>query len=148
MENSMKKPTAPFSMPETVETKLGLVHAYWRDLKRGANEIPFSDDVILGELADLQMETMLIEVFENPLRFRFDIVGQKILDRYAKTITGKFVDEVVLRNPFEQLDTQCNATLNSRAPTYYRHQAPKPYSRIILPLWGNGRIDMLLGAVV
>jgi len=50
--------------------------------------------------------------------------------------------------PIDELTNQCRATVERRAPTYFRH-APAGgtgYSRLILPLWGNGRIEMLIGA--
>jgi hypothetical protein len=36
--------------------------------------------------------------------------------------------------------------VEARAPTYYR-DAEGPSSRLLLPMWGDGRISMLLGAV-
>ena len=61
-----------------------------------------------------------------------------------------------MRNPFEYLISQCSATVEGCLPTYYRHVAVakpknlalKSYARILLPLWGEGHIRMLLGAVV
>jgi hypothetical protein len=51
---------------------------------------------------------------------------------------------------------QCRATIERRAPTYFRHaptgtphaESGNGYSRLILPLWGNGRTEMSLGGVV
>ena len=36
------------------------------------------------------------------------------------------------------------STLSKATPTYYR---AKDYARLVLPLWGEGEISMLLGAV-
>jgi hypothetical protein len=51
---------------------------------------------------------------------------------------------------------QCKATVEGCAPTYFCQTAarkgdaehPGDYARLLLPLWGSGRIEMLLGAVV
>ena len=99
---------------------------------------------------------MLIGVFENPLRFRFDLIGADLIDWYGETIGNRFVDEIDLHAPFDELTSQCKATVESGVPTYYRQTAagkgdadhPGGYARLLLPLWGNGRIEMLLGAVV
>jgi hypothetical protein len=64
---------------------------------------------------------MLIDVFEKPERFRLNSVGQQLTDQYGETITGKFADELELRNPLEYLPSQCSATIDARAPTYYQH---------------------------
>jgi hypothetical protein len=39
-----------------------------------------------------------------------------------------------------------SATVEGRAPTYYRSGDGAGYSRLVLPLWGDGRIGMLLVA--
>jgi hypothetical protein len=98
---------------------------------------------------------MLIGVFEDPLRFRFDLVGAEVANWYGGAIGTGFLDEIDLHVPFDGLTLQCRATVESAAPTYYRQTASgqgdagRPgYARLLLPLWGNGRIEMLLGAVV
>jgi hypothetical protein len=50
-----------------------------------------------------------------------------------------------LRAPFGYLRAQCSATVEARAPTC--HEDAAGYSRILLPMWGDGHIGMLLGAV-
>ena len=60
---------------------------------------------------------------------------------------GRFIDELVLSGPLEFLRSQCSAAVEARAPTFYRHESKPAYARILLPMWGDGRIGMLLGAV-
>jgi hypothetical protein len=143
-----------YLLPDRLEPDLDRVQAYWTSLKRGENDIPFWDDVKFSMQARLARDVVLLEAFENPLRFRLDLVGDDITQRYGTVITGKFSDEIDLHPPIDELTGQCRATIERRAPTYFRHvPAGKPqhagagYSRLILPLWGNGRIEMLLGAV-
>jgi hypothetical protein len=149
----MTRAVNTFLVPDTLEPDLNRVRAYWDGLKRGGNDIPFWDDVKFSLRARLAREAVLMEVFENPQRFRFDIVGEDVVRRYGKIITGMFSDEIDARVPLDEFTTQCRATVEGRVPTYYR-KAPsgKPeqnggYSRLILPLWGNGRIEMLLAAI-
>jgi hypothetical protein len=145
-----------YLLPDRLEPELDRVRGYWNGLKRGDNDIPFSDDVKFSMQARLARDVILIEVFESPLRFRFGLVGGDIMQRYGAAITGKFSDEIDLHPPIDELTGQCRATIERRAPTYFRHAptgTPQPesgigYSRLILPLWGTGRIEMLLGAVV
>jgi hypothetical protein len=143
-----------YLIPDRLELDLDRVQAYWNGLKRGENDIPFWDDVKFSMQARLARDVILIEAFENPLRFRLDLVGDDITQRYGAAITGKFSDEIDLHPPIDELTSQCLATVERRAPTYFRYPpASKPqqggagYSRLILPLWGNGRIEMLLGAI-
>jgi hypothetical protein len=141
------EPHLAYSVPATVEADLERVRAHWTKLKRGGNEIPFWDDVKLAALPDGGSNAFLIDVFENPRRFRFGLLGSNIATRYSDPISGRFCDEVSPRGPFDQLDAQCAATVAQRAQTYYRHSGSPPYGRLVLPLWGNGRMDMLLAAV-
>jgi osmotically-inducible protein OsmY len=141
-----------YSLPVELEPDLGRIRAYWNGLKRGANDVPFWDDVKLSLRSRLGRESVLIDVFENPLRFRFDLTGADVANRYGGTIGNSFLDEIDLHAPFNELTLQCRATVESCAPTYYCQTASgngdSGYARLLLPLWGNGRIEMLLGAVV
>ncbi len=145
-----------YSLPDELEPDLLRVQAYWTGLKRGANDVPFWDDVKFSLRSRLGRESMLIGVFENPLRFRFDLTGAEVTNWYGGTIDNGFLDEIDLHAPFDELIMQCKATVEGCAPTYYHQTAfrkgdarhPGGYARLLLPLWGNGRIEMLLGAVV
>lgn len=150
----MKHPVIPFSTPKKIAADLDRVHAHWESLERGENRMPFWDDFRISSLPDLADRLTLIDVAEKPKRFRLNSVGQQLTDRYGETVTGKFADEIESRYPLEYLISQCSATVESQAPTYYQHGAgavresggPVSYSRLLLPMWGDGHIGMLLGA--
>jgi hypothetical protein len=150
----MKRSTVPYSVPSKLEADLARLRAYWEGLKRGDAGMPFWDDVNLTALPDLSGRLMLIDVFEKPLRFRFGTVGEELKERYGADYVGKFSDEIEIKRPLHYVSSQCVATMEGRAPTYYRHEVAKHgssraegYSRLILPMWGDGHIGMLLGAV-
>ena len=117
--------------------------------------MPFWDDVKLSSLPDLSGRLMLIEVFDKPVRFRIEILGEELKEQHGRDVVGKFLDEIDTRPPLQYLNSQSSATVESRAPTYYRHGSAKrsgssstdSYARLLLPMWGDGRIGMLLGAV-
>ena len=147
---------APFSLPEKLEPGLARVRAYWEGLKRGAADIPFGDDLNITAMPDMAGRLMLIEVFDKPVRFRLGMLGEQIEGRKCDDAVGKFLDEIEVHAPLQYLNSQASATIESRAPTHYRHGGGRHrrdrspldgYARILLPLWGNGRIGMLLGAV-
>jgi hypothetical protein len=140
----MPAPAVPFALPKTPESSLARVLAYWESLKRADNNMPFWDDVKLSNLPDLADRLLLIDAFALPERFRFRTVGSGLAQRYGEALNGKFLDEMNLRAPFGYLRAQCSATIESRAPTFH---ADAGYSRILMPMWGDGHIGMLLGAV-
>lgn len=137
--------TQPFAVPRRLSPDLARVQAYWRGLLRGAADMPFWDDVDLSDLGDLQGRLMLIDVFAAPERFRFGAVGREL----GADLQGRFLDETAPARPLEFLRAQATATVEAATPTWRRDQArsPGPYARLLLPLWGDGRVSMLLGAV-
>jgi hypothetical protein len=145
----------PFALPEKLEPDLARVQSYWEGLKRGAAEMPFWDDVNPTAVPEVSARLMLIDVFDRPPRFRLGMIGEELQGQHGHDVVGKFLDEIEPRPPLQYLISQSNAAVESRAPTYYRHSpvkradSPKngPYSRLLLPMWGDGRIGILLGAV-
>jgi hypothetical protein len=104
---SMTDGIGSFPLPDKLEPDLDRVRAYWQGLKRGENDIPFWDDVKFSLRTRLAREALLIEVFENPQRFRFDIVGEDVTKQYGKAMIGKFSDEIDLSAPLEEFTGQC-----------------------------------------
>lgn len=138
------KTQSPFAVPSDLPPDLARVLAYWRGLLRGSADMPFADDLSLADLPDLSERLFLIGAFGSPERFRIDLVGEEL---GCNGVAGRFLDEVSPTAPFEFLSAQCAATREEAAPTLYRRTTPKPYGRLLLPLWADGRISMLLGAV-
>lgn len=133
----------PFSLPDTLGPTLQKVMSYWQGLKRAGNSMPFWDDVKLSELPADRL--LLIDAFTDPDRFRINTIGKEAGD--ADALRGKFIGETPLPGWLDDLQAQCSATIETRAPTFYRHDDGSSYTRILLPMWGDGRIGMLLGAV-
>jgi hypothetical protein len=143
----------PFSLPEKLPLSLGRVRDYWESLKRRENSMPFWDDLNLSSLPDLSDRLVLVDAFEKPQRYRLSSVGEQIREQYGAELTGRFVDEIDLKTPFEFFTAQASATIESKAPTFFRHKSAigaerhRDYARLLLPMWGNGRIEMMLGVI-
>jgi hypothetical protein len=136
----------PFAVPSRLTPDLARVLAYWRGLLRGSAQIPFADDLDLTDLPDLADRLLVIEVFGRPERFRFAIIGDGLK---GEAHAGRFLDEVQPAPPFEYLRAQASATVECGAPTCFKREPePGEYRRLLLPFWGDGRLSMLLGAVV
>jgi hypothetical protein len=138
----------PYALPDRLSPDLARVQAYWSGLLRGQASMPFWDDVRLTDLPDLADRLLLIDVFEQPERFRFNTIGDGLT---SEALAGRFLDELRLNPPFEFLASQCIATVESAECTWFRQErsAGSPltrgYARLLLPLWGDGRVGMLLG---
>ena len=149
----MTRSTPPFALPDKLPLDLDRVWVYWKSLKRGENKIPFWDDLKLSSLPDLGDRLMLIDVFERPQRFRFNSVGEKIQQSYGGDLVGKFADEIDPKNPLEFFTAQASVTIEANAPTFFTNTTTSESrrnvgdARLLLPMWGNGRIEMMLGVV-
>jgi hypothetical protein len=65
-------------------------------------------------------------------------------------LSSKFIDETDLGDKFAFPRAQASATVEARAPTYYRYGSrglSPGFARLLLPLWGDGRISILLGGI-
>jgi hypothetical protein len=140
----------PYPIPNPLPEPLGRLLDHWNRLKRGNADIPFADDVALGAIAPVGEFAFLIDVFANPLRFRFGEIGAKAREAYARDLGGRFLGEIERHPPLDFVLSQCDATMEARAPTYYAgtDSNAEVYHRLLLPLWADGRIAALLGAIV
>jgi len=145
----MTAPSNPFPLADPLERDLARVLSFWEDMRRAESSMPFWDDLTPSALAPRAPNLLLVDVFAKPERFRFNHVSDALTQRYGENLTHKFADEIDLRDPFAFLRAQASATVEARAPTYYRSGAAggPGYARLLLPMWGDGRIGMLLGAL-
>lgn len=137
----------PFALPKTVMPEFDRALNYWRHLKRGGNNLPFADDVNLTLLPGVQ--AFLIKVFASPLRFRIELLSED-MRAMSKPIVGKFLDEIAASDSLDYLLAQCCATVEAREPTFCHLTADgsnRDFSRLLLPTWGDGHTDMLLGVL-
>jgi hypothetical protein len=136
-----------FALPPFLSAEFAAIRGYWNSLKRGAAEIPFTDDFKPGTLGRLSAKAALIEVFEKPQRFRFDLAGRDISSHYGGELEDRFADDLGEKPPLDDFQAQCSATVRSGSATYYRHAGDgenSAYQRLMLPLWGDGHCNAIL----
>jgi hypothetical protein len=151
-DTGLAAPTGdPYPVPEDLDPTLKQFRTYWDSLKRGNSDIPFADDLKLGAIPELSGLLLLVTVFEKPLRFRVESAGREVISAYGGELVGHFADEILSRPPLDYFLSQCSATIAARKPTYYGRApsgaAGRGYRRLLLPLWADGHIGALVGAV-
>jgi hypothetical protein len=148
--SAAKAPSNPFPLPASLAPHLAQLLDHWNRLKRGNAEMPFADDVALGKIARSGELAFLLDVFANPLRFRFGEIGAKAKAGYAVDLGDRFADEIAGDPPLDYFLSQATATVEGREPTCYMGFSAdgRSFTRLLLPLWGDGRISALLGAIV
>ena len=135
-----------FSVPGRLDPKSQAVVSLWQRLKRAENGMPFSDDLGQSALSSLGGLSFLLGVFAAPERFRLEFLGAGLQGAAA---AGKFIDEIPQEGNFSYLRAQASATLEAAEPTWLRlgETSGRSFSRLLLPMWGNGQINMLLGTI-
>jgi hypothetical protein len=136
----------PFRLPDHLDLNLRGIISLWRGLKRAENSMPFADDLELSALSDLPVKPFLLSAFATPERFRFEFLSEGLR---AAAVTGSFIDETSPDNHFCYLRAQASATIEAAEPTFLRlaDVSGQAFSRVLLPMWGNGEINALLGAI-
>ncbi|MDE1936818.1 hypothetical protein [Bradyrhizobium sp.] len=135
----------PFALPDRLDAKLQPVVSLWESLRRGENGMPFSDDLGVTALSHLPGNPFLVSVFASPERYRFEFLSESLRGTAAPE---RFVDEMPPNINFGYLRAQSSATIEAAEPTLFHLTDFSGYrfSRALLPLWGNGQVNMLLGA--
>ena len=144
------KPTKqPFAMSGFIGAQLAAVRGYWNSLKRGNANMPFTDDFLPAALGKMAANVALVYVFQKPQGFRIDLVGAHVGKVYGADLGNRFADELRARAPLDYFVAQCATTVESTAPTVYDHpriDGSTEYQRLMLPLWGDGRVNAILTA--
>jgi hypothetical protein len=134
----------PYKYPEVLPRVFQDILSYWKDLRRGQAEIPFTDDIRMTELSEHENDLIILDVFAKPQRYRFSIVGQNVTGVYRHDVAGIFLDELEPGPPFRLIHSQASAAVEMRTPTYYVGEG---YARLLLPAWGDGHVSALLGKI-
>ena len=138
----MNRPVQPFALPKALPPDLRDLLSHWQKLRRGGNAIPFWDDVALTDMREIAPRLMLIDGLAHPDRYRIGVAGSDIVAWYGEGIEGLFAEQIEHHPLFQFFLPQCAVTVERGAGTLHR---TKTYARLLLPLWGEGRISMLLG---
>src|SRR5688572_27444072 len=80
-------------LPQIRSQRVHRLHEYWRSKAGAQGSVPRRRDIDPTELPDLLPNLMLLDVERNPLRFRYRLVGTRIVDFSYRDFTGTYLDE-------------------------------------------------------
>lgn len=138
--------------PEISHPRLRELHQHW-EARRGARAMPSRADLDPVELPrQLLPNLFLVDVEEEPRRFRYRLVGTELTAVMKRELKGLYIDEMPFL--FRKFALPAYAEVMERAaPTYREINAIEAlwrirYKRLLLPLSDDGRrINMILGAI-
>lgn len=130
------------------------VFDYWLAIAP-PGQLPGRQHIAPEDIAPLLPRIVLVEVYRDPLRFRYRLVGTEVAWSRGRDPTGEWIDELNGRN-FEALsaryrfvtDTGC-ATWRRGQSTWVRDPKHRTVENCLMPLAKDGRIvDMILGVSI
>lgn len=142
---------------ETVQRpRLRRLLDYWRD-RRGARRMPARADLdpvqFAWMLGDVSLVDVVRETPDSKPRFRFRLIGTRVVERFGYDMTGRWLDELPepayrqhVRNAYDEM-------VQRRLPLIERldmllDQRMHDYEILRLPLGrDDSRVDMILLAV-
>jgi hypothetical protein len=91
----MPKPTVTLDVSEVTSPRIRRLHAYWqrqRDERNG--RLPKRGDIAPEEIKDLLPNIMIVDVEHDPLRFRYRLVGTRVVEYNGFEFTGRYLGEI------------------------------------------------------
>jgi hypothetical protein len=127
------------------------IYDYWQDQRRG-RRMPSRRDIDPIDLPRHLANLMLIDVEREPLRFRYRLVGTRVVDASAEDRTGAYFDAVhffavnpVVMTEYKQAVESGEPILSVEPFKNFINDTTYPVERLILPLSNDGEtVDMLL----
>ncbi len=126
----------------------------WQD-RRGGREFPSRSDFDVLDLGYIIGNLSLLDVFFQPLRFRFRIQASGVTERVGYEMTGKDLDALPARDSRDAIRRHFVEVVNRRAPIVQTRERHILDGRVhscevlALPLARDGStIDMLMSGLV
>jgi hypothetical protein len=137
-------------MVEILSPILQRLYSDW-DNWRGSRPFPTRQDFDPEDINYIIGRVNLVDVYYNPLRFRYRVFGTTLAQRLGIEMTGRFVDEYPAGEQREHVQRRYAQTIIVRQPTVVLHKRfsldgwGHSYESIVLPLSTDGAsIDMML----
>ena len=89
-------------MPKAVDTldisqitspRIHRLHSYWQGQQRGGL-LPRRGDIAPDQIRDLLPNIMIVDVEHEPLRFRYRLVGTRVVEYNGIEFTGRYLGEI------------------------------------------------------
>jgi len=142
----------PLPPAESLPEKLAAIVDHWQGLMRQGHDLPRFADFEPMAVARLLPNIYLLDVAQDPQRFRFRLLGEAVLEAGAPGRPGLYVDELPRTGTNANLHDSLAAAVARRAPNWYRgpptlqhHAEVVELEGVMLPFAAaDGRIEAFL----
>ncbi|MDJ0948072.1 MAG: PAS domain-containing protein [Alphaproteobacteria bacterium] len=129
---------------------ISLARTYW-DRIRGSRQMPSRKDIDPGDIRDILPNVVLLDVQQEPLDFRYRLIGTEVDRHSSEKHTGKWVTDIPERAPPSKVWENLVHVVETGAPSEQSVPYVGPLQdfvttrQITLPLSDNGSdVNMLL----
>ncbi|HEX9462174.1 MAG TPA: PAS domain-containing protein [Alphaproteobacteria bacterium] len=147
--------------PENLATwhpKIRELYEYWTKIHPAAGKLPGRAHFDPMRVAHLLPHVMLLDVEGRPPRFRYRLIGTRMVDSLGADLTGKWLDQVHARDGTSSPQFPSYSKVAVEALPEWRRGKPHFSSyidkctemeRVFMPLAANGTdVDMILTIAV
>lgn len=128
------------------------IYDYWESHRKDGR-LPRREDIDPSDMTDLLPRIFLVDVEENPRRYRVRLAGTQVVACFGVDMTGKTIDSLDLGDDAASILKLYDKAVDNGEPTYDRHRywtesygQHLNYERLLLPLSSDGtHVDKLLG---
>lgn len=132
------------------------MHAYWQELVEKAGRLPSRAQIDPISIPTLLANIFLLDVLESPLRFRYRLVGSKLVAAGGRELTGMLMEDahpnLFVAQSYPDYPACVRAHRIGRrlgSPVFDWDRRHVRIERLLLPLATDGRnVDMILGLSV
>ena len=88
---------------------------YWNK-KRGSRRMPSRQDIDPAEIVKILPYVYLVDVQQDPLDFRYRLIGTEMDEHMSRRYTGMWMSEVPHQKPPSRIWANCLQVVEQRAP--------------------------------
>lgn len=111
-------PNAPamLDIADITSPRIHRLHSYWQSRHRGGS-LPRRGDIAPDKIRDLLPNIMIVDVERDPLRFRYRLVGTRVVEYNGLEFTGRYLGEIGWPEEQELINSYAEV-VNSRRPFF------------------------------
>lgn len=114
----MPKPTDMLDIEEVASPRIHRLYSYWQSQREGRGGLlPRRSDIAPDQIRDLLPYIMIVDVERDPLRFRYRLVGTRVVEYNGVEFTGRYLGEIGWPEEQDLFDSYAEV-VNSGRPVF------------------------------
>ncbi len=141
------------SLPDNCDPRIAEFHRYWLSLKPAPDLLPGRQHFDPVDVPGFLPWLWLVDVEQDPIRFRYRLVGTGHVEALGAEDTGKYMDEALAGFAGSESEAQHFEVVRRGAISYLEQpswvgklQGVRWFRRLLLPFARDGRtVDLIMG---